>query len=360
MLARMHLSVLAAGIGDTVAKKPKGGKKSAGKKEEKSMQSLGGVARAKKLSSKQRSAIAKKAANARWGKSEEEEAIPEATFGSANRPLKIGDVSLQCYVLEDGRRVLTQGTLQQGIGMSRGGGSMGAQRISHFIERIESKSVDTNGLSVRSKSRIEFKIPGGGIAYGYEATLLPEICDAVLEARRVGVLNNQQAHIADRCELLMRGLARVGIIALVDEATGYQEARTHDALATILEAFIDNELSKWVRTFDPEFYKEMYRLWGWEYNAKSTKRTPHVGKLTNDLVYERLAPGVLEELRKMTPRNDKGKLKTHLHRLLTRKVGHPALREHLASIITMMQMSKTKEEFLESIDRLKPKFDTEV
>jgi hypothetical protein len=37
---------------------------------------------------------------------------------------------------------------------------------------------------------------------------------------------------------LLRGFARVGIIALVDEATGFQRDRTKDALSKILEAYI--------------------------------------------------------------------------------------------------------------------------
>lgn len=285
-----------------------------------------------------------------------------AVYGSPNSPLKIGDVEMQCYVLDDGRRVIVQSELQSGIGMSRGGlgkkgERSGERRIEYFMARIEDKGIDTNGLSVRCKNPVEFITPYGGKADGFEATILPEICNAVLAAREAGVLHHQQRHIAERCEILVRGLALVGIIALVDEATGFQDARARDALAKILEAFVDQELRKWIKTFPPEFYKQMYRLWGWKFPEDgSSKRTPMAGKLTNDLVYERLAPGVLEELRKVTPRDSKGRLKTHLHRRLTRDVGHPALREHLARVVTMMQLSKTKEEFMDNIDRLCPKF----
>lgn len=94
---------------------------------------------------------------------------------------------------------------------------------------------------------IRFRAPTGGVvATGYDATILPNICDAVLAARDAGALRTDQLHIAKQCEILVRGLARVGIIALVDEATGYQRDRTKDALAKILEAFIDKELQPWV------------------------------------------------------------------------------------------------------------------
>src|SRR6185312_6528107 len=90
---------------------------------------------------------------------------------------------------------------------------------------------------------------GGGVAFGYPATLLADICDAVLAARKAGVLQKQQEHIAAQAEILVRGFARVGIIALVDEATGYQRDRAADALSKILEAFIEKELQPWVKTF---------------------------------------------------------------------------------------------------------------
>jgi hypothetical protein len=100
---------------------------------------------------------------------------------------------------------------------------------------------------------------------GYPATILADICDVVLAARKAGVLQKQQEHIADQCEILVRGFARVGIIALVDEATGFQRDRAKDALTRILEAFIAKELRPWLRTFPDEFYQELYRLKGKEF-----------------------------------------------------------------------------------------------
>src|SRR5262249_45763036 len=147
---------------------------------------------------------------------------------------------------------------------------------------------------------IEFRTPQGTRALGYEATVLADICDAVLEARKAHALTTKQEHIAVQCEILVRGFARVGIIALVDEATGYQADRARDSLAKILEAFVTKELRKWVKTFPAEFYQELFRLRGLPYNG-SVKKPQYIGHLTNDLVYSRLAPGVLDELRKLTP-----------------------------------------------------------
>jgi hypothetical protein len=108
-------------------------------------------------------------------------------------------------------------------------------------------------LSSGTLNPIEFKTPQGNRALGYEATVLADICDAVLEARKAGKLTSKQQHIAAQCEILVRGFARVGIIALVDEATGYQADRARDALAKILQAFVAKELREWVKRFPGEF-----------------------------------------------------------------------------------------------------------
>ena len=131
----------------------------------------------------------------------------------------------------------------------------------------------------------------------------------------------------------------VGIIALVDEATGYQRDRVRDALAEILEAFIAKELQPYIRMFPDAFYEHLFRLRGLEYPWDSGKRPQYFGHLTNDIVYARLAPGVLEELRKTVPRREDGRLKHTFTRKLIEDVGHPKLREHLASVVTIMKLS---------------------
>src|SRR5207248_2037681 len=153
----------------------------------------------------------------------------------------------------------------------------------------------------RSWNPIPFRLPKGSggykgnIAFGYPAELLPKVCDVFLDAEETDALTGGQKHIAVQAKILMRGLAHVGIVALVDEATGYQDERARDALAKILEAFIAKELRPWVRTFPTEFYKEMFRLRKIPYR-EDVKRPQYIGVLTNDLVYSRLAPGVLDEL----------------------------------------------------------------
>ena len=311
--------------------------------------SKGGKARASKLSVEERKEIAKKAAVARWG-----ERIPVATHGDPEHPLRIGDIEIQCYVLEDGTRVISQRGLQTSIGLSVSGG---AQRLLGILSKLAAKGVDTKNLESRVGNPVFFQVPGGGKAHGFEATVLADFCEVILAARKIkGALQPNQTHVAEQCEILMRGFARVGIIALVDEATGYQFDRPRQALEKILEAFISKELVKWLKMFPDEFYEQLFKLRGWTYSDKPSKRPMIVGQLTINLVYERLAPGVLQELTRLNPRTPRGHRKHKLFQRLTEDVGHPKLREHLASVIALMRSSDDWDDFYKRLDRALPKY----
>lgn len=206
------------------------------------------------------------------------------------------------------------------------------------------------------KSPIKFRRPcGGKFAYGYPATILADLCDAILAARANDTLDPRQSNWAKQCEILVRGFARVGIIALVDEATGFQVDRKRDALAQILEAFIAKELQPYVSTFSVEYYQELFRLRGLDFDRDSVRRPQYFWKLTNDIVYKRLAQGVLEELKKVTPKNQHGKSKAKLFQSLSSNIGYPKLREHLGKVVAIMQLSETYIDFKQKLDRLVPK-----
>ena len=146
-----------------------------------------------------------------------------------------------------------------------------------------------------SKELREFAEPilyaprAGGRAYGYRAEILPAVCEVYLEARHNDLLKSQ-LQAARAAEILVRGLARVGIIALIDQATGYQETRARQELQKILAAYISAELRPWIKMFPDEFFEEIYRLQGWEYKPGTSKRTPYVGKLVNKYISSNCRP----------------------------------------------------------------------
>lgn len=276
--------------------------------------------------------------------------------------LKIGDAELPCAVLEDGTRLLNQAETLEALGRSRRakGGSGAVDELPPFLAAGNLEPFIDDDLRRSTTPVIFTPLHGGGgragsRQIGYRAEILPKLCEVMLQARDAGALRANQQRLAIQADILMRGLARVGIIALVDEATGYQDIRAREALAEILEAFIATELQPWTRTFPPDFYKHLFRLRGWSYNPVSVKRPSYVGKLTNDLVYERLAPGVLDELREKNPADEKGRRKWKHFQWLTGDVGHPRLREHIFAVIALMRAATTWDGFYRGLQRALPK-----
>lgn len=198
----------------------------------------------------------------------------------------------------------------------------------------------------------------GGKAYGLRAELLPKICNVFLKARDVeGGLHWKQRHLAKQAEILVRGLAEVAIVALVDEATGFQKDRAQDALAEILEKFIAKELRAWTQTFPLEFYEQIFRLKGWAFDAKNVRRPGVIGHYTNDVIYRRLAPGVLPELVKKNPAID-GRRKHKHFQWLTGDIGEPKLKSHFDGVLALMRASEDWDGFRKMLVRAFPIVET--
>ena len=308
----------------------------------------GGEARAKSLTKDERSTIAREAARARWGTKE----IDAPHSGT----LVIGNLEINCAVTTDGTRLINQETFLRALGRdprpkagtgSRSGALpavISAQNLQPFVSPQLRQMAEP----------ITYRPPTGGRVQGFKAEMLPEVCDVYLDARAAGALHHLQEPVAEAAEVLMRGLARVGITALIDEATGYQETRARRELQKILEAYIVAELQPWTKMFPDQFFEQIYRLQGWEYKPGTAKRTPYVGKLINHYIYEQLPPGILDELRDKNPKRESGHRAHKHHQFLTAQTGSPHLDRQIATVTTLMRISSDKQEFEELFERAFP------
>jgi hypothetical protein len=314
-------------------------------------------ARAKSLSPERRAEIAKKAAESRWS--------GDLTQAAYEGEFTLGGTPISCAVLPNGSRIITQATFLRALGRSRspkaGTGVLSTvDQLPFFLQADALKPFISEELA-QSTNPIFYRTKSGGKGVGYDARLLPRVADVYLQMRDAAIQKNgevptrYQAMIT-AADILVRALANVGIIALVDEATGFQRDRAVDALATILEAFIAKELQPWIPTFPDEFYEQLFRLRGLSFPLDGVKRPQYFGHLTNDVVYRRLAPGVLDELKRTVPKREDGRRKHHFFRTLTPSIGHPKLREHLASVVTIMKLSKDYDDFIEKLDRIHPRY----
>jgi hypothetical protein len=311
------------------------------------IQSLGGTARAKKLSKEDRSSIAKAAAQARWDKGKP---LPQATHEGF---LQIG-AEIPCAVLEGGTRVLTQSGMMVAIGRARqakGREFYNADvNLPSFLTANNLKPFIPEEL-YKTSAQIEFRTIRGARAFGYAAELLPRVCGVFLDAQAAGALTKSQEHIAAHALMLIRGFANVGIIALVDEATGFQYDRPRRDLEEYLKKFLSESLRKWVRTFPGDYFKHLCRLKGVE--LRPDMRLPqYFGHLTNDLVWKRIAPGLLNALKER--KVERGHKSDKLHSWTSEELGKPELLLHLGTVVGLMKANNDYDAFYKQLNYVAP------
>jgi hypothetical protein len=302
----------------------------------------GGAARARALTPAERSTIARRAVQARWAKAgkaapppsedtaDKGQPTPELPFSMFRGTLTIGEVEFECHVLSDGRRVLTQREVVKLLTRGRESGA-----LNRYLDRLSGADPE-----LLARQTIHFKIPGmGGTAIGYEATLLIEICDLYLQARDRGELRRGQGALAEMAEIIVRATAKVGIIALVDEATGYQRIRAKQALQLKLQAFIAEDMAEWAQMFPPEFWVQLARLEGIQYSPQH--RPLRWGRYVMMFVYDAVDPDVGRELRRINPGPH---FKKNHHQWL-REHGREQVNNQVQQVIAIMKLCQDMDDF---------------
>lgn len=308
----------------------------------------GGISRMNQLSQEEKKALSKKANIEKINPS-----IPKATHTGI---LKIGDQEIDCAVLSDGRRILRPHDIWKIMGRTKPNAKtlrkaeedqtpvfLSAKNLKPFI--INDLSIGTSIISYRSKS--------GKKSVGYECSVLTSACEAYLKARDAKVLTRDQFDIAIQCDIIMRGLAKTGLVALIDECTGYEEVRDRFALQAILDKYLRSEFAEWSKRFPPSFYEQIFRLNNWKFAEISEKRPMIIGKYTNDIVYSRLMPELVEELQNRNPRNELGRRETRHHQWLS-DVGHIDLDRHISAVTALMKCCEHWKEFKELLSKVYP------
>ena len=255
--------------------------------------------------------------------------------------LQVGDAKLNCVVLENGSRLISRNAIFKAFKRTKRGRARHDKRepnMPTFIDAKNLKPYISDDL-LKVLKPMPYIARNGTETSGYKAEILPLLCDVYLKARKAKDLVQQQLGLAEMAEILVRSFSKIGIVALIDEATGYQDIRKRNELQEILKAYISEELLPWTKRFPDEFYKEMFRLKNWPYDPTSVKRPSLIGKLTNQLIYKKLPPGVLQELKRKTPKSEKGNYTARFHQSLTEDIGHPNLKGQLQQVIVLMRIS---------------------
>lgn len=279
----------------------------------------------------------------------------KAIAGAKETPLILGNVKLECYVLEDGTRVFSGNGMQKALQFPA---SAGGTALVKMLNTSKLSDKLTDDILFKLEDRKQFIRPGAGgklsATYGYDATLLIDVCNLLISANSSGILTPRQAEYAKIAQVIVSSVAKVGIIGLIDEVTGYQHRREQDELQKILKVYIAEELLLWQKRFPDVFYKELFRLNGWDFTVQGIKKRPGViGRWTNTLIYEQLPQGVLSELKARTPKSEAGNKTAKYHQFLTLDVGEPNLTAQIGQIITLFQLSDNMRHMWQQLEKLK-------
>lgn len=304
-------------------------------------QSKGGTARKAALSKDRRAEIARAAAKARWERPEDRGEMPLASSAGS---LQIGDISIDCYVLKDRRRLIHKRAMARAIGLKSEGGNA----LMKTLSRKSLGSVIPPELREKIDKPIVFKPLSGDPAHGYEATILIDLCVALAEGRNQ--LHPTQRFLADQAEIIIRAAARLGIIALVDEATGFIEDKRKDEYRELWLGFIRDEYRKWDVEFPDDLFDVFYKVYGLKRrNPQSTKHPKFFGKLIRKYIYEPLAASngaILKELDSKNPVvYSNGGRKYKLFQYLSNEVGMPALRSQIWQTVAIGRLSSNRDQF---------------
>jgi len=315
----------------------------------------GGLARARNMTPEERSASARAAVQARWVKAGKEPMRQATHVGE----LIIGNAKLKCAVLNDGTRVLNQADFMRAIGRARspkaGTGVLSTvDELPFFLQAEALKPFITDDL--RSSTKPIFYLTQNGQAVGYNAELLIHVCETYLKLRDqsledTGKIPGRYKKIIPACDVLMRALAGVAIVALVDEATGYQYERPRRQLEEYLAKFLSEGLRRWVRTFPGDYFKHLCRLKKVQLRP-DMKLPQYFGHITNDLVWKRIAPGLLKALKER--RSERGSPSNKLHSWTSEDLGRPELLLHLGTVVGLMKIHTDYDEFHAQLDKIAP------
>lgn len=256
-------------------------------------------------------------------------------------PLKLMDVELDCYILEDGTPILSKGKMMKAIGRQWKGASR--SDMPNFVGAINLQPFVRPELEEKMKG-IDF-YDGGRLISGFHADTLADVCNVYLEARAANILTKSQLPIAQVCEILIRSFAKIGLRALIYEQLGFEKFKHPEAFRMLIESYLALELRKWSKEFPDDLFFQMDRIYG---NEKTTSRNRpmYYAKFLRKYIYEPIEKGVvLKRLDEKTPRDSKGRKTKRLFQSASEEIGLPAIRAQIWQTVGVLKTSPNKRSF---------------
>jgi hypothetical protein len=286
--------------------------------------------------------------------------------------LHIGNSELFAYVLEDGTRILSANSFFKAFDRPRKGRKSIEHRVyfdgtelpsflpANILETYKNIAFSTNNLDNSSiltdiVDILGWTVPvqfydGGVLKTGYKSNLLVKMCELYARANDLGILKDNQIHLAEKAQILLYAFASVGLDGLIDEATGYRRDPKYEGLRVLINQYIADGLQKWTKTYPDNFFELLDKLYK---NEKTSyrNRPQYYGHFINKYVYDPIEKGyVKKELDRLNIRDD-GTRKAKFFQWLSER-GKYVLILQMGQIMGLMQSSTNKRNFDGRFNRL--------
>lgn len=268
--------------------------------------------------------------------------MPEAV---SQGKIPIGNTDVDVYVLKDRRRLVAKRAMAKALGLKSDGGNA-------FTKTLNGKIIGSRippELREKIENHIVFKPLSGDPAHGYEASVLIDLCDFLMSIK--DELLGTQKFLGTQAETIIRAAAKLGIIALIDAATGFIDDKRREEYRELWQEFVREEAAKWDKAEFPEdLFNLIYKLYGLKrLNPKSSKHPKFFAKFLRKYVYAPLAHSkgaLLDELDIKNPVvYASGNRRYKMFQFLTEEVGLPSLRKHIWKTVGIGDSVSTKEQF---------------
>ena len=258
----------------------------------------------------------------------------------------IGSVQIECYVLDNLKRVIHKRGMAKALGMKSEGGNV-------FMRAMGRKglgSVMGDELRSRLDNPLIFKTLTSDLGHGYDATILIDICDAIIQASKDNKLGPNQEDLAKQAEIIIRASAKLGIVALVDDATGFIADKRREQYKELFREFVREEIKLYDEPqFPDQLFNVIYKIYGLPRKADTRNHPQFFGKFIRKYIYEPLANSngaILEMLDEKNPVvYVNGGRRYKMFNFLSDVVGMPALKSHLWQVIGIGNSVKGKLQF---------------
>jgi hypothetical protein len=175
---------------------------------------------------------------------------------------------------------------------------------------------------------------------------LIDLCGALIDAEPD--LLPSQKFLAKQAEIIIRAAAKVGIVALIDEATGFIEDKRREEYLEFWKQCVRDEARRWEQPeFPDDLFDVFYKTYGLKrVNPDSSRHPKFFSKLIRKYVYQPLLNSngaILELLDEKNPVvYANGGRRYKLWQFLTEEVGLPAVRAQIWQVVGIGKGARNK------------------